>query len=89
VLITGVSAGSLGLDTAQAIARQQPALLVLAGRSISKLRDSEAAIRKVTPTASLKLLVVDLASFESIRKAAKEVDYPVDVSSCFPFEALI
>ncbi|OKL56783.1 hypothetical protein UA08_07814 [Talaromyces atroroseus] len=74
VLITGVTPGSIGGEAALQISRQAPALLVLAGRRIENLRLLEDAIRAGTPGANTRLLLLDLSSQESVRKAAEEVN---------------
>ncbi|KAI5477002.1 short-chain dehydrogenase [Pseudohyphozyma bogoriensis] len=81
VLITGASPGGLGAEAARVVAKHA-ALVILAGRSLEKLRKTERDIITETPSSNLRLLVVDLASFDSIRRAADEVNAyvePIDV----------
>lgn len=71
VLITGPSPGSIGEATALAIARQAPALLILAGRSPTKLdvvatscREAAAAVSS-TPTKSQEFQILTPTTFAS------------------------
>ncbi|PYH73147.1 short-chain dehydrogenase [Aspergillus vadensis CBS 113365] len=73
VLITGVTLGSVGGEAALQLSRHQPALLVLAGRNLQTLQATENAIKAETPDANTRLLILDLSSQESVRKAAAEV----------------
>jgi len=82
VLITGVSPNGLGAEAATAIAQSRPKLLILAGRSLEKIKQTEEEVNKVAPQVETKILILDLASFEASRKAAEEVlgyDVPIDV----------
>ena len=76
-MITGVTPGSIGGEAAFQISRHAPSLLVLAGRKIQTLQELDQKIKSETPSARTRLLVCDLSSQESIRKAAEEVNaYP-------------
>jgi short-subunit dehydrogenase len=79
VLIDGTSPKSLGLAAAKSIAKHDPKLLVLVGRSPVKLEASKADIESVAPNVKIQTIVMDLASFKSIRAAAKQVTFPIDV----------
>jgi NAD(P)-dependent dehydrogenase (short-subunit alcohol dehydrogenase family) len=80
VLITGCSPNSLGAETARAIATQNPALLILAGRNKASIEETEKGIKEQIPTAQMRFLMLDLASLASVRKAAAEVNsYPETV----------
>lgn len=79
MLVTGVTPGGLGCETARSIALQEPKLLIIAGRSISKLQDAEDTIKKSSPQAYVRQLVLDLGSFATVRKAAVEVNGWTDV----------
>lgn len=79
VLITGVSPGGLGHETARAIALHSPKLLILAGRSASKVDAAQSSIQKATHGTPLRALIVDLSSLSSVRKAAAEVHSWADV----------
>ncbi|KAJ5785095.1 short-chain dehydrogenase [Penicillium pulvis] len=77
VLITGVTPGSIGGEAAFQISRHAPSLLVLAGRNTQTLQELDEKIKLETPSAKTRLLVCDLSSQESVRKAAEEVNaYP-------------
>lgn len=76
-MITGVTPGSIGGEAAFQISRHAPSLLVLAGRNIQTLQELDQKIKSETPSANTRLLVCDLSSQESVRKAAEEVNaYP-------------
>lgn len=82
VLVTGVSPGGLGAEAAAAIAVQNPKLLILAGRSPDKLRQTQENIAKLAPGVKTKPLILDLASLKQVRQAAQEVeswDIAIDV----------
>jgi NAD(P)-dependent dehydrogenase (short-subunit alcohol dehydrogenase family) len=74
VLITGCSPNSLGAETARAIATQNPALLILAGRNKASIEETEKNIKEKIPDARTRFLMLDLASLSSVRKAAAEVN---------------
>ncbi|KAJ6481094.1 NAD-P-binding protein [Mycena sanguinolenta] len=62
VLITGTSIDGIGFEAA---------------RVLAKLKFSEEAIKKETPSANIRRLVFDLSSLAAVRKAAAEVNaYP-------------
>ncbi|WP_244930431.1 oxidoreductase [Nocardioides sp. W7] len=69
VLVTGTSVGGLGHHTALELARRG-ARVVLAGRTPSKIEETDAAIRAEVPGAELERLEVDLSSLGSVRRAA-------------------
>ncbi|KAI0050291.1 NAD(P)-binding protein [Auriscalpium vulgare] len=73
VLVTGVSPNSLGAETVRVLAPYAQSV-ILAGRSQSKIDETIAAVKAQTPTASLKSVILDLASIESIKQAAAEVN---------------
>ncbi|KAJ6604843.1 NAD-P-binding protein [Mycena vulgaris] len=81
VIVTGVSPGGFGADTARVLALYG-ANVVLAGRSLSKIKATADAIKKEVPSADLKELVLDLSSQKAVRQAAEEVlkySGPIDV----------
>ena len=67
-LITGANSG-IGLETARVLAAHG-ARLIMAGRTAAKLEEAVALVRRTTPGAQVKTLVVDLSDLESIRSAA-------------------
>lgn len=82
VLITGCTWGGLGAEAARAIAKQDPKLLILAGRKQESLDDTVKKIKEESPKANLRTLIIDLASLESVKKASAEVNQytePIDV----------
>ncbi|MEC3913620.1 oxidoreductase [Nocardia sp. CDC160] len=70
-IVTGASAG-LGLETARRLA-ERGARVVLACRSAEKAAAAAEDIRQTAPGAELPFVELDLASLESVRKAAAEV----------------
>jgi NAD(P)-dependent dehydrogenase (short-subunit alcohol dehydrogenase family) len=74
VLITGCSPNGLGASAAGSIAAHNPNLLVLAGRSRSKIELTQAALKARFPAVNSTVLELDLASFASVRKAADELN---------------
>lgn len=75
VLTTGVTQGGLGATFIEAIAKYNPALLILAGRTASKVQATADKIAQDPESANVpvRILVLDLASQQQIREAAKEV----------------
>lgn len=69
-LITGANTG-IGKETARGLA-EAGAKVTLAGRSEDKTRAAMADIADTAPAAELAFLQLDLADFESVRKAADE-----------------
>jgi len=72
-VVTGVSPGGLGFETARALATKEPKLLVLATRDPVKLQKARDDILKESPHAKLASVVVDFDSVASVRKAAPEI----------------
>jgi NAD(P)-dependent dehydrogenase (short-subunit alcohol dehydrogenase family) len=81
VLITGVSPGGLGLETARVIALRNPKLVILAGRSTEKLQHAEEEVKKASPKVPIRQLVLDLGNLKAVRKAAEEVNGWSDVQN--------
>lgn len=71
ILVTGATAG-IGYFAAEQLARAG-ADVVLASRSESKLRAAEASLRTHAPGAVVRRIVVDLASLDSVDRAAEKV----------------
>ncbi|USP78246.1 hypothetical protein yc1106_05520 [Curvularia clavata] len=78
VLITGVSPESIGSSIALSIASQGPALLILASRTKSKLEQVHQSLRDAYPEVTIKIVILDLMSQDSVRKAAAEVSQLTD-----------
>ncbi|KAJ7694842.1 NAD-P-binding protein [Mycena rosella] len=79
VLITGTSLNGLGFETARVIAKYAN-LVVITGYNTERLKISEDALRKEVASANIRPLVLDLASFVSVRRAAAEVNaYPENI----------
>jgi NAD(P)-dependent dehydrogenase (short-subunit alcohol dehydrogenase family) len=78
VLITGVSPESIGSSIALSIASQNPALLILASRTKSKLEEVLKNIHKAYSDVIVKEVLLDLMSQESIKATAKEVSQLTD-----------
>ncbi|KFY36431.1 hypothetical protein V495_07905 [Pseudogymnoascus sp. VKM F-4514 (FW-929)] len=74
VLITGCSPDGLGAEAARVIALHKVALIVLAGRSVSKCEETARTIKLQSPDVSTRILQIDLASQASVRRAAAEVN---------------
>ncbi|KAH9866270.1 hypothetical protein J1614_008836 [Plenodomus biglobosus] len=73
VLITGVSPESIGSAIALSIASQVPNLLILASRTRTKLEEVTGLIKNAHPQVNVKIVMLDLMSQASIKKAAAEV----------------
>lgn len=75
VLTTGVTQGGLGAAFVEEIAKHKPALLILAGRSPSKVQATADKIKANPQSADVdtRVLALDLASQENVRNAAAEV----------------
>ncbi|KAJ7022615.1 NAD-P-binding protein [Mycena alexandri] len=81
VIVTGVSPNGFGADAARVLALYG-AKVVLAGRTLSKIQATAADIKKESPNADLREIVLDLSSLKSVRQAAEQVlkySGPVDV----------
>ena len=74
MLITGCSPNGLGAEMARIVAQHQPGLIVIAGRNQAPLDETKKAILSETPKANIRTLIIDLADFASVRKAADEVN---------------
>ncbi|KAI0695684.1 NAD(P)-binding protein [Cerioporus squamosus] len=82
ILVTGVSPGGLGAYFVKVIAAHQPKLLILAGRSGSKLAETARELEAAHPDVTTRTLELDLSSQAQVRKAAAEVlswPGPIDV----------
>lgn len=79
VLVTGASPGSLGESFAKQIAVGKPAVLILAGRSVSKMQGLIEELNTAHPTVNVKPLALNLMSFADVRKAADTLNSWADV----------
>jgi NAD(P)-dependent dehydrogenase (short-subunit alcohol dehydrogenase family) len=79
-IITGVSPNSIGASTAQALASQKPARLILAGRSLDKLEVTIDSLRASYAEVTYIPLLLDLSSLPSVRAAADSINSSVDIS---------
>jgi NAD(P)-dependent dehydrogenase (short-subunit alcohol dehydrogenase family) len=77
VVITGPSEGGIGAETGVFLARASPALLILAGRSKSKVARVIARIAKSSPEVNVQFVALDLGSQKSVRNAAVEINRTV------------
>ncbi|KAL8939638.1 MAG: hypothetical protein Q9216_003246 [Gyalolechia sp. 2 TL-2023] len=82
ILITGVGPNGLGETLALLLANHQPTRLIMTGRSLDKVGASAKSIKEACPGVEVTTLKLDLASLDSVRQAAEEVNkypYPIDI----------
>ncbi|EHK42930.1 hypothetical protein TRIATDRAFT_224995 [Trichoderma atroviride IMI 206040] len=79
ILTTGVSPNTLGATYVESVAAGQPKLIILAGRSLDKVKQTAELVAKAHPEVKTKVLELDLTLFASVRKAAEEVNSWGDV----------
>ncbi|KAH7177072.1 short-chain dehydrogenase [Dactylonectria macrodidyma] len=79
ILITGASPGSLGESFVKQVAVGKPAIVILAGRSVSKMEVLISELNSKYPTIVVKPLLLNLLSFTDVRKAAETVNSWNDV----------
>ncbi|KAI5917919.1 short-chain dehydrogenase/ reductase [Camillea tinctor] len=79
ILVTGTSPGGLGALYCTAIAKASPSLIILTGRTAAAIQKTADEIKVVNSDVKTQLLIFDLASFQSVRKAAGEVNSWKDV----------
>lgn len=77
-LITGPSKGGLGAEAAITLASANPAKILLAGRSESKITPVIDEIKKINPSVEVIFVSIDLADNSSVRKAADKINATVD-----------
>lgn len=70
--------GGIGAEVALQLSHHAPSRIILAGRNISKLEVTEKVLRSASPSVNTRLLELDLASQEQIRKASEEVNAYVE-----------
>ncbi|KAJ7753514.1 NAD-P-binding protein [Mycena metata] len=73
VLITGTSINGIGFEAARAMAKYANSVIIT-GYNTERLKLSKEAIKKQTPGADIRPLILDLNSLASVRKAAAEVN---------------
>ena len=73
-MITGVSPNGLGAELAQILAAHSPSLLILAGRSQTKVQAAMNQISQAFPSVPIRFLSLDVSSLASVRSAAAEVN---------------
>ncbi|KAI0857765.1 WW domain-containing oxidoreductase [Xylaria cubensis] len=73
VLTTGVSPKGLGATFVEAIAKAQPAMLILAGRNPDKTTQTANAIKAINANVKTRVLELDLGSLAAVRRAADVV----------------
>ncbi|KAI9151299.1 short-chain dehydrogenase [Paramyrothecium foliicola] len=73
ILITGVTPGGLGASFVKEVAATEPAILILAGRSIPKFQAVIDELNASHPRIKVKPLTLNLLSFSDVRKAAETV----------------
>ncbi|OIW24770.1 NAD(P)-binding protein, partial [Coniochaeta ligniaria NRRL 30616] len=83
-LITGCGLASLGQHLAWTIARHEPKLIILCGRSDVRLRLLASNLRHRNPGLNVRHEVFDLADLSQVRKAAERINAveTVDVIIC-------
>lgn len=79
IVITGPSPGSLGESFVKQVAVGKPAVLILAGRSVSKMQGLIEELNTLYPTVIVKALTLNLLSFAAVRKAAETLNSWADV----------
>lgn len=72
ILVTGGNSG-LGKQSILDFARHKPAAIWMGARNMTKAKAAADDIRKQVPGAPIKLLEMDLKSFESVKRAAEKV----------------
>ncbi|TIC99475.1 putative oxidoreductase [Colletotrichum higginsianum] len=72
IVITGANAG-LGRQCVLEFSRHNPAQIWLAARNLDKATAAADEIRQHVPNAPIRLLELDLTSFESVKRAAQQL----------------
>src|ERR1700712_4303346 len=78
VIITGPGKGGIGAETAISIASALPAIIIVVGRTESKITPVTNEITAKYPDVKAKFVSVDLGSQKSVRKAAAEINNSVE-----------
>jgi len=72
ILITGANSG-IGKATALSLATLNPAQLWIAARNVASGQATVSEIKATAPTVDVRFVECDLASFDSVARAAREV----------------
>ncbi|KAI1430168.1 putative retinol dehydrogenase 12 [Xylaria sp. FL1777] len=72
-LITGPTPGGLGAETAISLAAENPAIIILIGRSQAKAQPTIDAIKGVNSNIKIKFVETELSSLKSVRLAAQTI----------------
>ncbi len=78
VLVTGPSQGGIGAEAALTLAAASPKLIILAGRSLSKIEPVINNIESAYPNVATKYIPLDLSSQASVREAATSINASVE-----------
>ena len=73
VLITGVGPNGLGAEITRSLATKSPALLIITGRTLSKVDVIKEEIVERYPHILVQTVKLDLSSFRSIREAVSQL----------------
>ncbi|KAL7629705.1 hypothetical protein AAE478_001228 [Parahypoxylon ruwenzoriense] len=79
IFITGVSPGGLGAAFVRAIAPMRPAMLILAGRNLTKTQQTADEVSQLSPETKVHILHVDLSSLSSVVAASNKSELWADV----------
>jgi NAD(P)-dependent dehydrogenase (short-subunit alcohol dehydrogenase family) len=78
VIVTGASEKGLGAGAAIALARAQPAHILLTARTAPKVQSVIKDINKINPLVKTSFIPIDLSEYDSVRKASKEIESKVE-----------
>jgi NAD(P)-dependent dehydrogenase (short-subunit alcohol dehydrogenase family) len=77
IVITGTTDGSLGAETALALAHAQPAQMILLSRSQRSVDPVLSKIKAVNPSTAAHFVPITLNDFDSVRAAATQINKTV------------
>jgi len=72
-LITGPSEGGVGAETAISLAHGSPSVIILLGRSITKIQPTIDRISSTSPSTIVKFISINLDSLSGVRAAAAKI----------------
>ncbi|KAA8916851.1 hypothetical protein TRICI_000970 [Trichomonascus ciferrii] len=78
VVVTGGTWGGIGAEAAKTIVKYGASLVIFTGRKTEIIKETLENIEKEVPNAPIKGVIMDLASFESIKKAVSEINSLID-----------